>query len=149
MREKSWRVRVVTCLLLWEYHICTTLANRFVLRSLRPWCCLRKSAIIFWPRGESSDDDAGDGARSNARSREGVIGRRDFGFLDESAPEFVSLLHYIDAKGRKHTHASSILRIAYNVLLITIVRLQPLDTGHPDSNRFHIWVSRNRPIRAM
>jgi len=99
MREKSWRVRVVTCLLLWEYHTCTTLANRFVLRSLRSWRCLRKSAIIFWPKGESSDDDAGDGANeSNARSREGVIGRRDFGFLDESAPEFVSLLHYIDAK---------------------------------------------------
>lgn len=48
--------------------------------------------------GESSDDDAGEGANeSNARSREGVIGRRDFGFLDESAPGFVSSLHYIEA----------------------------------------------------
>lgn len=71
-------------------YTCATaaLANRFVLRSLRSWRCLRKSAIIFRPRGESSDDDAGDGANeSNARSREGVIGKRDFGFLDESAPE--------------------------------------------------------------
>ena len=49
--------------------------------------------------GESSDDDAGEGANeSNARSREGVIGRRDFGFLDEPAPRFVSSLHYIGAK---------------------------------------------------
>ena len=74
-------------------------ANRFVLRSLRAWRCLRRSAIILWPTGDISDDDAGDGVgESNARSREGVIGRRSFGFLDESAAAFVSQLHDVEVK---------------------------------------------------
>lgn len=64
------------------HHTCVKVAsaNRLFLE--------RRSAIIFWPRGDSSDDDAGDGSdESNARSREGVIGRQGFGCPEESVHE--------------------------------------------------------------
>jgi hypothetical protein len=77
----------------------TASVSRFVLRSLRAWRTLRRSVIIFWPTGDSSDDDAGDGADENgAHPRDGVIGRRDFGFLEESALKLVSQWHSIEEK---------------------------------------------------
>ena len=63
-----------------------------------------KSAIIFWPTGESSNDDAGDRAsESNARSQEGVIGGRNFGLLDWICARVCQFVALYRGKGRKHT----------------------------------------------
>jgi hypothetical protein len=101
-----------------DYHTCAMAgsASRFFLCSLRTWRCFRRSAIIFWPRGDRSADDAGDGANeSSARSLEGVTGRRDFGFLEESTHGSVSV--YIKAKEENgHMLAFSVVPMMFSLL---------------------------------
>jgi hypothetical protein len=138
MRERSWRVRVVVCCFEGIIH-----AQRLRWR-IGSSCarCAPGAACASQPSSFGRQVKAPTTTQVMERMRATlahekgslVDGILDFWMDLRTICEFIALYR---GKGRIHTHAS-ILYIAYDVLLITTVRLQPLDTGHPGSIGSHI-----------